>query len=162
MQPQSNQHNGGSDNFTEESEEQMQPGSNWHNVGSDYFNEETEAQMQPQSNWHNRGSDDLIEDSETQIQPQSNRAAGRALSQIGFGLTSQISSQLDPSNTGISASEIRSGQISSHLTNFVLHYYYWAGKYWLSINMQNYKEVKHSYYQAPANIQTKNHAVPIR
>ena len=99
MQPQYNRHNERSHDFTEESEEQMQPGSNWHNGGSDDFNEETEAQMQPQSNWHNRGSDDLIEDSETQIQPESNRAAGRELSQLGFGLTSQISSQLDPSNT---------------------------------------------------------------
>ena len=80
--------------------------------------------MKPQSNWHNRGSNDLIEDSETQIQPQSNWSAGRELSQLGFGLTSQISSQLDPSNTGILASESRSGYIWSHLANFVLHYYY--------------------------------------
>ena len=65
--------------------------------------------MQPQSNWHNRGSEDLIEDSETQIHPQSNRSAGRELSQLGFTLTSQISSQLDLSNTGISESESRSG-----------------------------------------------------
>ena len=74
----------------------------WPTRGSNDFNEETEAQMQPQSNWHNGGSNDLIEDSEAQIQPQSNRATGRALSQ-------QISLQFDPSNTGISASESRSG-----------------------------------------------------
>ena len=87
----------------------MQPQYNRHNGGSYYFNEDIEAQMKPQSNWHNRGSNDLIEDSETQIQPQYNRSVGRELSQLGFGLTSQISSQLDPSNTGISASKSRSG-----------------------------------------------------